>query len=77
MRVKISFNSDLAYKGFELWQAYDDSQENFCTLPDEDGDAQYVDLSLNPERYTGYKGSSAHRIWRSIYMENCFRYVVI
>ncbi|KAL4714058.1 hypothetical protein ACJJTC_008412 [Scirpophaga incertulas] len=33
----------------------------------------YVDLSLNPERYTGYKGPSAHRIWRSIYQENCFR----
>lgn len=30
---------------------------------------------LNPERYTGYKGPSAHRIWRNIYMENCFRYI--
>ncbi|KAK9502276.1 hypothetical protein O3M35_011075 [Rhynocoris fuscipes] len=62
-----------AYKEFELWKAHDDAQDNFCTLPDEDGDAQYVDLLLNPERYTGYKGPSAHRIWRSIYMENCFR----
>ncbi|KAF6211993.1 hypothetical protein GE061_012511 [Apolygus lucorum] len=65
--------SDSAYKGFELWQAYDDAQDNFCTLPDEDGEAQYVDLLLNPERFTGYKGESAHRIWRTIYMENCFR----
>lgn len=40
-----------------------------CTY-DEDG--QYIDLLLNPERYTGYSGSSAHRIWRSIYEENCF-----
>ncbi|XP_014290880.1 ero1-like protein isoform X1 [Halyomorpha halys] len=62
-----------AYEEFALWQAYDDAQDNFCTLPDDDGDAQYVDLSLNPERYTGYRGPSAHRIWRSIYMENCFR----
>ncbi|EEC09551.1 conserved hypothetical protein [Ixodes scapularis] len=35
---------------------------------------EYVDLSLNPERYTGYAGASAHRIWRSIYQENCFKY---
>lgn len=61
------------YKDFELWKAYDDAQDNFCTLPDEDGDAQYVDLLLNPERYTGYRGNSAHKIWRSIYKENCFR----
>lgn len=32
-----------------------------------------MDLTLNPERYTGYKGRSAHRIWHSIYKENCFR----
>jgi ERO1-like protein beta len=35
--------------------------------------AQYVDLLLNPERYTGYKGSSAWRVWNSIYEENCFK----
>lgn len=33
----------------------------------------YVNLLLNPERYTGYKGESARRIWRSIYAENCFK----
>ena len=32
----------------------------------------YVDLSLNPERYTGYAGPSADRIWKAIYRENCF-----
>lgn len=37
-----------------------------------DEDGQYIDLLLNPERYTGYSGTSAHRIWRSIYEENCF-----
>lgn len=55
------------------WKAYDDALENFCECDDRDADADYVDLSLNPERYTGYKGPSAHRIWRSIYQENCFR----
>ncbi len=32
----------------------------------------YVDLLKNPERFTGYDGEAAHRIWRSIYEENCF-----
>lgn len=60
---------------FEIakWSAYDSALENFCECDDRDADAEYVDLSLNPERYTGYKGTSAHRIWRSIYQENCFR----
>ncbi|XP_073944378.1 endoplasmic reticulum oxidoreductin-1-like protein isoform X2 [Choristoneura fumiferana] len=55
------------------WKAHDDALENFCECDDRDAEAEYVDLSLNPERYTGYKGPSAHRIWRSIYQENCFR----
>lgn len=58
---------------FALWQAHDDLQDMYCTLPDDDGEAEYVDLSLNPERYTGYKGASANRVWNTIYMENCFR----
>ncbi|CAK1552601.1 unnamed protein product [Leptosia nina] len=60
---------------FEIakWKAYDDSLENFCQSDDKDVEAEYIDLSLNLERYTGYKGPSAHRIWRSIYQENCFR----
>jgi len=44
---------------------------DFCFLDDmTEGD--YVDLSLNPERFTGYIGPSAHRIWEAIYRENCF-----
>lgn len=27
---------------------------------------------MNPERFTGYAGLSANRIWSSIYNENCF-----
>ena len=47
---------------------------NFCHLDDEDAspDAVYVDLLKNPERFTGYAGPSANRVWRSIYEENCF-----
>ncbi|KAI0321165.1 endoplasmic oxidoreductin [Amylostereum chailletii] len=44
---------------------------DFCFLDDmTEGD--YVDLSLNPERFTGYSGISAHRVWEAIYSENCF-----
>lgn len=35
-------------------------------------DGQYVDLALNPERFTGYAGPSAHHVWQTIYDENCF-----
>lgn len=38
----------------------------------DDHDSPYVDLLKNPERYTGYSGETAHRIWRAIYQENCF-----
>lgn len=38
----------------------------------DDHDTQYVDLLINPERYTGYSGETAHRVWRAIYEENCF-----
>lgn len=31
----------------------------------------YVNLQLNPERYTGYSGPSARRIWDAVYSENC------
>lgn len=64
--------SDKAHLGFQLWADHDEAQDNFCILDDHQEGAEYVDLSLNPERYTGYKGDSAHRIWRSIYLENCF-----
>lgn len=35
-------------------------------------EGDYIDLSANPERFTGYAGPSAHRVWASIYEENCF-----
>lgn len=59
---------------FVTWQEYDDSEENFCDLhAGSPQDLSYVDLLLNPERYTGYSGHSTERIWRAIYHENCFR----
>lgn len=47
---------------------------DFCIL-DEDlptSDSVYVDLYENPERFTGYAGASANRVWKAIYEENCF-----
>lgn len=32
----------------------------------------YVNLLQNPERFTGYAGPSAQRVWRAIKEENCF-----
>lgn len=32
----------------------------------------YVDLIENPERFTGYSGHAARKVWRSVYEENCF-----
>ncbi|EPS97748.1 hypothetical protein FOMPIDRAFT_1024914 [Fomitopsis schrenkii] len=44
---------------------------DYCFLDDPlDGD--YVDLTLNPERFTGYVGPSSRRVWSAIYSENCF-----
>jgi hypothetical protein len=35
-------------------------------------EGQYIDLTINPERFTGYAGDSANQVWRAIYQENCF-----
>ena len=52
----------------------DADKTQFCQLDDQDmtEDAIFVDLMKNPERFTGYAGASANRVWRSIYEENCF-----
>ncbi|XP_051134844.1 endoplasmic reticulum oxidoreductin-1-like [Andrographis paniculata] len=59
-------------KAFKGWMAVD----NPWTNDDETDNAEmtYVNLQLNPERYTGYSGPSARRIWNAIYMENCNKY---
>jgi len=58
---------------FEQWTVHDDQEDKFCDIDDENlPGMEYVDLILNPERYTGYSGFSARRVWNSIYKENCF-----
>lgn len=72
-----AINNTLSHQSkeaFEDWAHHDDAQDHFCGLDDETSpEAEYVDLRLNPERYTGYKGASAWRVWNSIYEENCFK----
>ncbi|XP_039987257.1 ERO1-like protein alpha [Xiphias gladius] len=56
------------------WTKHDDEAERFCVVDDEKSpDSQYVDLLLNPERFTGYRGREVGQIWNSIYEENCFK----
>ncbi|ORX84038.1 endoplasmic oxidoreductin [Anaeromyces robustus] len=50
----------------------DYSSNEFCIFDEESGGLRYVDLPTNPERFTGYQGDSATRVWNSIYNENCF-----
>jgi len=52
----------------------DASANNFCILDEDDpqGEGIYVDLYENPERFTGYAGASANKVWKAIYEENCF-----
>ncbi|XP_019159165.1 PREDICTED: endoplasmic reticulum oxidoreductin-1-like isoform X4 [Ipomoea nil] len=56
-------------KAFRGWVEVD----NPWTQDDEtdNGEMTYVNLLLNPERYTGYTGPSARRIWDAIYSDNC------
>jgi len=46
-------------------------ESDFCFL-DDHTEGDYYDLQMVPERYTGYSGQDARRVWRAIYEENCF-----
>ncbi|XP_077180175.1 ERO1-like protein alpha [Paroedura picta] len=66
--------SEKTVEAVRKWTQHDDSADSFCEVDDiQSPEAEYVDLLLNPERYTGYKGSDAWKIWNSIYEENCFK----
>ncbi|RUS18101.1 hypothetical protein BC937DRAFT_89148 [Endogone sp. FLAS-F59071] len=51
------------------------NDQDFCEVMDEANSGVYVNLLENPERFTGYAGASAARVWKSIYEENCFNIV--
>lgn len=58
-------------KAFRGWMETD----NPWTYDDETDNSEmtYVNLLLNPERYTGYMGPSAQRIWDTIYKKHCLK----
>ncbi len=67
-----------AFVGVFVWQG-STKHPRFVDIftDDSSNDASYVDLTLNPEAFTGYKGDSAARIWKAIYTENCFKWVLV
>ena len=65
--------SEAASNDLRAWARHDDAQSDFCELDSSwCQDCVHVDLTLNPERFTGYSGESSRRVWRTIYEENCF-----
>jgi len=71
-KPQATIDKTLDSKVFKIWVETD----NPWTSDDEADSKEmaYVNLQLNPERYTGYTGDSARRIWDAIYKENCPKY---
>lgn len=68
-----SVDSSLSDDPFSLSKSCEYSEADFCSLEDELSiNGCYINLIKNPERFTGYGGESAARIWGAIYKENCF-----
>ncbi|CAG8726631.1 7966_t:CDS:10, partial [Dentiscutata erythropus] len=58
---------------FQPYKKCEFKEQDFCVVEDEaDVESVFVNLLENPERFTGYAGSSAGRVWKAIYEENCF-----
>ena len=59
----------------EGWPLF--SADPFATVPGlpslSDDTAQVVDLRLNPEKFTGYTGPSAEKVWSAVHSTNCFQ----
>ncbi|KAF9434631.1 hypothetical protein BGZ76_007688 [Entomortierella beljakovae] len=58
---------------FQPFKSCQLKDQDFCQVDDEAvSEGVYVDLMENPERFTGYSGPSAAKVWDAIYNENCF-----
>lgn len=58
---------------FDLWkECGGDHWTNDADPMNAADEMNYFDLQKNPEKFTGYNGETAHRIWKAIYGENCF-----
>ncbi|ORX52916.1 endoplasmic oxidoreductin [Piromyces finnis] len=60
------------YGASSMFGNCDYSSNEFCVFDEDSNGIRYVDLPTNPEKYTGYTGDSATRVWKAIYNENCF-----
>ena len=59
--------------GLSAWSERGGAEVWITQPADDDGlGLAYINLLQNPERFTGYAGPSAHRVWRAVYDENCF-----
>jgi len=73
MRIDFNMNDG----EFSRWDAHNEADESWITSSKDgnDGDDSYVDLTKNPERWTGYTAlQNSTEIWRAIYEENCFTF---
>ncbi|KAF9900158.1 hypothetical protein EC991_007819 [Linnemannia zychae] len=68
-----AISSPMGGKHFQPFQSCNLKDQDFCQVDDEaSSEGVYVDLMENPERFTGYSGPSAAKVWDAIYNENCF-----
>ncbi|GAB9463491.1 Endoplasmic oxidoreductin [Globisporangium polare] len=68
---KVDRTNAVAGETFRGWQ--EKQSPEIWSNQGEPGDTMvYINLLENPERYTGYSGYQAERVWNSIYQENCF-----
>ncbi|KAF9931935.1 hypothetical protein FBU30_009230 [Linnemannia zychae] len=68
-----AISSPTGGKLFQPFQSCSLKDQDFCQVDDEAvSEGVYVDLMENPERFTGYSGPSAAKVWGAIYDENCF-----
>lgn len=64
--IKAKLLSVKDWKGYHNpWMPADESDDNV--------DYAYINLQTNPEKFTGYKGEHANRVWGAIYQQDCFK----
>lgn len=68
---KVDRTNAVAGESFRGWQEQQ-SPEIWSNQGEPGETMAYINLLENPERYTGYSGYQAERVWHAIYKENCF-----
>ncbi|KAF1795559.1 protein of unknown function DUF4243 [Phytophthora cactorum] len=68
---KVDRKNAVAGESFKEWEEVS-SANVWATQGEAEETMTYINLLENPERYTGYSGVQAERIWKAIYEENCF-----